>query len=158
MRLFSARALRNKGYKVIEAQRAARPRSSILGQDGETIDLLITDVVMPRHGRAGLVEEVRATAPDMKVIFISGYTEDAFRQRLDERHRHPFPAQALQPEAARRQGEGRAGGGGVSEFGFSSNWGTLILPPCLADRWPARLRASFSPSRPALRPRGLHFL
>ena len=40
-------------------------------------------MVMPQHGRPGLVREVRETHPDMKVIFISGYTEDAFRQRLD---------------------------------------------------------------------------
>ena len=49
----------------------------------ETIDLLITDVVMPRMDGPGLIREVRETHPDMKVIFISGYTEDSFRKRLD---------------------------------------------------------------------------
>ncbi|HEX3064689.1 MAG TPA: ATP-binding protein, partial [Dongiaceae bacterium] len=46
VRLFSARALRNKGYKVIEA-RSGEAALVIMGQDGEPIDLLITDVVMP---------------------------------------------------------------------------------------------------------------
>ena len=49
----------------------------------ETIDLLITDVVMPNMDGPALIREVREIHPDMKVIFISGYTEDAFRQRLD---------------------------------------------------------------------------
>ena len=49
----------------------------------ERIDLLITDVVMPHMDGPGLVREVREIHPEMKVIFISGYTEDAFRQRLD---------------------------------------------------------------------------
>jgi two-component system cell cycle sensor histidine kinase/response regulator CckA len=38
---------------------------------------------MPRMDGPGLIREVRETHPDMKVIFISGYTEDSFRKRLD---------------------------------------------------------------------------
>jgi two-component system, cell cycle sensor histidine kinase and response regulator CckA len=81
VRIFGARALRNKGYKVLEAKSGEDALETIRG--GETIDLLITDVVMPRMDGPSLIREVRQTHPDMKVIFISGYTEDAFRQRLD---------------------------------------------------------------------------
>ena len=82
VRIFGARALRNKGYKVLEA-RSGEAALELMGSTAEPIDLLITDVVMPKMDGPGLVREVRETHPDMKVIFISGYTEDSFRQRLD---------------------------------------------------------------------------
>ncbi|HEY0524667.1 MAG TPA: PAS domain-containing protein [Stellaceae bacterium] len=82
VRLFSARALRNKGYKVLEAK-SGDAALELINDGKETIDLLITDVVMPRMDGPGLIKLVRETHPDMKVIFISGYTEDAFRKRLD---------------------------------------------------------------------------
>jgi two-component system cell cycle sensor histidine kinase/response regulator CckA len=82
VRIFGARALRNKGYTVLEA-RSGEAALELMGNTAEKIDLLITDVVMPKMDGPGLVREVRETHPDMKVIFISGYTEDSFRQRLD---------------------------------------------------------------------------
>jgi two-component system, cell cycle sensor histidine kinase and response regulator CckA len=82
VRIFGARALRNKGYNVLEA-RSGEAALELMGETPEKIDLLITDVVMPKMDGPGLVREVRETHPDMKVIFISGYTEDSFRQRLD---------------------------------------------------------------------------
>lgn len=81
VRLFSARALRNKGYKVLEAK-SGESALEMVGS-GEKIDLLITDVVMPRMDGPKLIREVRRVYPEMKVIFISGYTEDSFRKRLD---------------------------------------------------------------------------
>ncbi|HTZ76469.1 MAG TPA: PAS domain-containing protein [Stellaceae bacterium] len=82
VRLFSARALRNKGYRVLEAK-SGEAALELLTQGKESIDLVVTDVVMPRMDGPALVRAVRETHPDMKVIFISGYTEDAFRKRLD---------------------------------------------------------------------------
>jgi two-component system, cell cycle sensor histidine kinase and response regulator CckA len=82
VRIFGARALRNKGYKVIEAK-SGEAALELIRDAEERIDLMITDVVMPRMDGPRLVREVRDIVPQMKVIFISGYTEDAFRQRLD---------------------------------------------------------------------------
>jgi two-component system cell cycle sensor histidine kinase/response regulator CckA len=82
VRIFGARALRNKGYSVIEA-RSGEAALDLIREAAQAIDLLITDVVMPHMDGPGLVREVREINPEMKVIFISGYTEDAFRQRLD---------------------------------------------------------------------------
>jgi two-component system cell cycle sensor histidine kinase/response regulator CckA len=82
VRKFGARALRNKGYDVIEAD-SGEEALGILRNAAGKIDLLITDVVMPGLDGPVLVREVREICPDIKVIFISGYTEDAFRRRLD---------------------------------------------------------------------------
>jgi two-component system cell cycle sensor histidine kinase/response regulator CckA len=82
VRIFGARALRNKGYTVIEAKSGEAALELIRTAD-RAPDLLITDVVMPRMDGPGLIREVREIHPDMKVIFISGYTEDSFRQKLD---------------------------------------------------------------------------
>jgi two-component system, cell cycle sensor histidine kinase and response regulator CckA len=81
VRLFSARALRNKGYKVIEAK-SGEAALEVISSGGEKVELLITDVVMPRMDGPSLVKHVRELYPEMRVIFISGYTEDAFRKRL----------------------------------------------------------------------------
>ena len=82
VRKFGARALRNKGYKVIEAE-SGEVALEVIRNAAEKIDLLITDVVMPRLDGPGLAREVREIRSDIKVIFMSGYAEDAFRQRLD---------------------------------------------------------------------------
>jgi two-component system cell cycle sensor histidine kinase/response regulator CckA len=93
VRLFSARALKNKGYKVIEAESAERALE-ILHDGADKIDLVITDVVMPKMDGPSLIKEVRELYPDraLKVIFMSGYTEDNFRKRLgDEIDIHFLP-------------------------------------------------------------------
>ena len=92
VRLFGARALRNKGYSVIEAKDGDGALELLDGEvdgtamttDGQKIDLLITDVVMPGIDGPTLVREIRDRFPALKVIFISGYTEDTFRQKLGE--------------------------------------------------------------------------
>ncbi|MBV9826848.1 MAG: PAS domain-containing protein [Alphaproteobacteria bacterium] len=82
VRIFAARALRNQGYKVLE-ERSGEGALDVIKSAAEKIDLLITDVVMPRMDGPALIKEVRELHPDMKVIFISGYAEDSFRKRLD---------------------------------------------------------------------------
>lgn len=81
VRMFSARALRDKGYTVIEASNG-ESALEFIKKDGSTIDLMITDVVMPKMDGPTLINNVKQFAPNMKVIFISGYTEDNFRKSL----------------------------------------------------------------------------
>ncbi len=83
VRLFGARALRNKGYNVFEA-RSGEAALEMIKAGKQSIDLLITDVVMPRMDGPTLIKEVRLIRPELKVIFISGYAEDDFRKRLGE--------------------------------------------------------------------------
>jgi two-component system cell cycle sensor histidine kinase/response regulator CckA len=82
VRLFSARALRNKGYKVLEA-RSGEAALEIVNEHLNDIDLVISDVVMPRIDGPTLIKELRVRRPDLRVIFISGYAEDASRKRVD---------------------------------------------------------------------------
>jgi two-component system cell cycle sensor histidine kinase/response regulator CckA len=81
VRLFSARALRNKGYKVIEAKSGDEALELLAGNP--TVDLLVTDVVMPQMDGTELIKRVREQRPAMRVICISGYAEETFRKRLD---------------------------------------------------------------------------
>ncbi|MBT6116927.1 MAG: PAS domain-containing protein [Rhodospirillaceae bacterium] len=82
VRMFGARALRNKGYKVLEAK-SGEEALEIFSTSDEPIDLLITDVVMPRMDGPSLIMRVREQAPETRIICISGYAEEAFRKRLD---------------------------------------------------------------------------
>ena len=82
VRVFAARALRNKGYTVLEANGGEAALKALAEHDGK-IDLLISDVVMPQMDGPTLIKRVRQTLPDLKVIYISGYAEDAFRRNLD---------------------------------------------------------------------------
>ncbi|WP_313388172.1 response regulator, partial [Rhodospirillum rubrum] len=77
VRVFGSRALRNKGYTVLEA-RSGEGALDVL-EDGAEIDLLITDMVMPGMDGATLAGRVREARPDLKIILISGYSEDVIR-------------------------------------------------------------------------------
>jgi two-component system cell cycle sensor histidine kinase/response regulator CckA len=82
VRVFSARALRNKGYQVLEA-RSGEAALTLLSTEMHRIDLLVSDVVMPQMDGPTLIRHVREQRPDLKVIFISGYAEDRFRDQMD---------------------------------------------------------------------------
>ena len=82
VRVFSARALRNKGYQVLDAPCGELALEKLLESERK-VDLLITDVVMPEMDGPTLMRRVREIRPEIKVILISGYTEDRFRDHLD---------------------------------------------------------------------------
>ncbi len=77
VRIFSARALRNKGYSVLEAD-CGEAALEIVNKNGNNINLIVTDVVMPGITGPSMIEEVLRKYPKIKVIFISGYAEDTF--------------------------------------------------------------------------------
>jgi two-component system cell cycle sensor histidine kinase/response regulator CckA len=90
VRMFSARALREKGYQVIEACNGEVALETIA--QGTHFDVLVTDVVMPQMDGPELNRKVREIIPNLKTIFISGYTEDAFRKNLgDDTNIHFLP-------------------------------------------------------------------
>jgi two-component system cell cycle sensor histidine kinase/response regulator CckA len=67
--------LSNRGYSIIEAGSAPEAIQAAASHSG-TIDLLITDVVMPRTNCDQLVHDLQAARPNLKCILISGYPQD----------------------------------------------------------------------------------
>ena len=76
VRGLAARVLRNQGYKVLEAVDGGEALQ-IASRHKERIDLLLTDVVMPQIGGKELYDQLKPLRPHIKVLFTSGYTENA---------------------------------------------------------------------------------
>jgi DNA-binding NtrC family response regulator len=65
-----------KGYRVVEAENGEAGLAAAAQHKGK-IDLVITDVVMPGMGGRELVKQLAQVRPEAKVLYLSGYTEDA---------------------------------------------------------------------------------
>lgn len=97
--------LQSKGYRVLTAKDGV-DALDVFESAQDPIDLLVTDVVMPRMSGEGLAENLLAKRPDMKVIFISGYAEGLSSAATAEKPgvafiQKPFTQKAL----ARKIGE-----------------------------------------------------
>ena len=93
VRSFAARALRMRGYNVLEAS-GGEDALEIVRTASAPIHLLITDVVMPNMDGPTLVRAVRRIRPQMPVIFMSGYAEESFRrndEKAEDLHFLPKP-------------------------------------------------------------------
>ena len=77
VRAFASRALRLRGYTVIEAESAEDALETLQDEDLR-IDLFVTDVIMPGMDGPTWVREALKSRPETKVVFVSGYAEDAF--------------------------------------------------------------------------------
>ena len=73
----------SRGYTVHEAASGVEALDLFLQNDGK-IDLVVSDVVMPEMDGPTLLGELRKRNPDTKVVFVSGYAEEAFRKNLPE--------------------------------------------------------------------------
>jgi len=82
VRALLQRALGRAGFKVLAASDSRTAREQSAAHQGR-IHLLLTDVVMPGGGGRALADELVAARPDLKVIYMSGYTDDVIaRQRV----------------------------------------------------------------------------
>jgi CheY-like chemotaxis protein len=96
------KVLRNCGYTVLEAANGEEA-IELLQTSNVPIDLLITDVVMPGMGGRVLAEKIRAQRPEIKVIYMSGYTDGAVMRHGIARDEVAFLAKPFSPnELARR--------------------------------------------------------
>ncbi len=84
VRTFSSRALANKGYEVLTAENGSAALNLMENQENKNIDLLITDVMMPDMDGPTLAQRMRQDSPKLKIIFISGYTEDKLKDHMGE--------------------------------------------------------------------------
>lgn len=82
VRLFGSRALRNKGYDVLEAT-DGETALDVIAKADKKIDLIISDVVMPGMDGHTLINLARQEIPGVKTILMSGYSEDVFRNGPD---------------------------------------------------------------------------
>jgi two-component system cell cycle sensor histidine kinase/response regulator CckA len=80
VRMFSSRALKNKGYEVIEAYDAENGLEMADKYQGQ-LDVIISDVVMPGMSGPEMASIINEKYPNIKIIFVSGYGEDAFYER-----------------------------------------------------------------------------
>ncbi|PYV38761.1 MAG: histidine kinase [Acidobacteria bacterium] len=67
--------LERRGYKVLEATHGGEGLT-LCKKHQEPIDLLLTDIVMPEMGGRELAEQAKLLHPEMRVLFMSGYTDD----------------------------------------------------------------------------------
>lgn len=83
VRAFAARALRLRGYTVLEAE-SAEDALQMLEDPSLRVDVFVTDVVMPGMDGPSWVREAQAERPDVRVVFVSGYAEGAFGEAEPE--------------------------------------------------------------------------
>jgi two-component system cell cycle sensor histidine kinase/response regulator CckA len=89
LRSLNARGLRSRGYTVVEAENGLEALEKLEEQGGQ-IDLVVSDVVMPEMDGPTMLKEMRAKNPDIKIIFVSGYAEDAFEKSMPENQQFAF--------------------------------------------------------------------
>jgi CheY-like chemotaxis protein len=98
VRSLVVRLLRSMGYWVLEASRADEALMVCLRHKGP-VHLLLTDVVMPQMSGRDLLDRLRPLRPDIRVLFTSGYTEEALHRGVLEQDmvflQKPFTEEAL---------------------------------------------------------------
>jgi two-component system, cell cycle sensor histidine kinase and response regulator CckA len=81
VRSFAVRALSTRGYKVLEAGSGVEALE-VMEREGGKIDLVVSDVVMPEMDGPTMLRHLRERNPGIRIVFMSGYAEEAFRKNL----------------------------------------------------------------------------
>jgi two-component system cell cycle sensor histidine kinase/response regulator CckA len=90
LRALNARGLVSRGYTVLEAGNGVEAIEAF-GKHGR-VDLVVSDVVMPEMDGPTLLKELRRRDPTVKIIFVSGYAEEAFSKNLAGEEQYAFLA------------------------------------------------------------------
>jgi CheY-like chemotaxis protein len=75
VRVFVRRALTEAGYEIVVASDGREALDALAGLDAP-VDLVLTDVVMPRMSGTELAQHLLTTSPDTPVLFMSGYVQN----------------------------------------------------------------------------------
>jgi PAS domain S-box-containing protein len=102
VRDLACRGLREKGYTVLEAANGAEALEALADQS-KPVDLVISDVVMPKVGGRELGLELARLEPELPVLYMSGYTGDDVIQRGLLDPDAPFQQKPFSPEALARK-------------------------------------------------------
>src|SRR5215470_17785575 len=89
LRTLNARGLASRGYTVLEAGNGVEAIDA-MERRGGNIDLVVSDVMMPEMDGPTMFKELRKRHPNIKVIFVSGYAEDAFQKSLPDPEKYDF--------------------------------------------------------------------
>jgi two-component system, cell cycle sensor histidine kinase and response regulator CckA len=89
VRSFAMRALQRQGYEVLEAISGV-DALEVMEREGGNVDIVVSDVIMPEMDGPTMFKELRKTHPDLKIIFVSGYPDDAFKNGLGEEDTFAF--------------------------------------------------------------------
>ena len=98
VRRFGSRVLEKHGFQVLCAATGAEALSTAHGHDG-TIDLLLTDVMMPEMNGCMLAERLLAQRPSLRVLFISGYAENVIAEQIALVGASAFLGKPFKPKA-----------------------------------------------------------
>jgi len=90
LRALNARGLVSRGYTVLEAGNGVEA-IEVFDREGN-VDLVVSDVVMPEMDGPTLLKELRRRNPKVKIIFVSGYAEEAFAKNLPAQEQYAFLA------------------------------------------------------------------
>jgi CheY-like chemotaxis protein len=89
VRNLARRILENAGYHVLEAANG-RDAEMIFAQNRDSIDLLVTDVIMPRLNGPDLFRRLVADKPGLKVVYVSGYATEAMARQVGLDRSQPY--------------------------------------------------------------------
>ena len=89
LRALNARGLTSRGYTVLEASNGIEAIEVLEKCDGK-VDLVVSDVMMPEMDGPTLLKELRRRDPAVRIVFVSGYAEDAFQKSMPEQGQYAF--------------------------------------------------------------------
>lgn len=102
VRAVAERALVREGYEVVAAADGEEGLEHVTG--GARFDLVVSDVVMPGMDGPAMARELRRIAPELPVLFMSGYAEEQLRNQIDLENMHfiakPFSVQQIGEKVA----------------------------------------------------------